>query len=62
MNEHSLGGTPVAPRPTGIGYDCCARPDWEDDDVSGRCFCRSCGKTEVQAEKEIARTKPHNAQ
>jgi hypothetical protein len=45
-------GNPVVP-PTGIGYDCCARPDWLDDDVDGRCYCRSCGKTDLQAEKEI---------
>lgn len=36
------------------GYDCCARPDWVDDDVDGHCVCRSCGKTEVQAERELA--------
>lgn len=35
------------------GYDCCARPDWVDDDVDGHCACRSCGKTEAQAEADI---------
>lgn len=41
-----------------VGYDCCARPDWEDCDVTGRCFCRSCGKTEHAAESELRAEPP----
>lgn len=37
------------------GYYCCREPDWVDDDVDGACYCRSCGKTEYEAEREVER-------
>lgn len=43
--------SPAAGRGPG-GYNCCQGPDWVDDDVSGDCYCRSCGKTEQQAEND----------
>jgi hypothetical protein len=40
------------------GYDCCPAPDWVDDDVSGACYCRSCRKTEAEAEAARAAPEP----